>query len=238
MVSNRNAKGEGPCLGNGSIDPCPKPASQRYFSLYTNHGAAGEVSTPELKKRGERGATIVEAAIVYGLLFLALFAVLELGLGFKNWLSVSHAAREGARAGATYGDNPRADMQILRQIEATLAPASLAEGIEVKIFEAGTPPPVTPYTYDPGNDCSDNSPDNSLGGTCCDWTPCPDPWRVSYSDSPPFWLPASRDVSAPTTDRIAVQVQFTHQWVTGFFAPDADFTTTTDFQIEPQVFDS
>ncbi|CAN5854786.1 hypothetical protein BH23ACT4_BH23ACT4_10530 [soil metagenome] len=195
-----------------------------------------EVKRPDLKNRAEHGATIVEAAIVYGLLFLALFAVLEFGLGFKNWLSVSHAAREGARTGATYGDNARADMQILRQIQATLAPASLADGVQVKIFEAGTTPPVNPYVFTPGNDCSDESPDLTLGGTCCDWAPCPDPWRASYLD--PYWLPASRDVSAPTTDRIAVQVQFTHQWVTGFFAPSADFTTTTDFQIEPQVFDS
>ena len=193
------------------------------------------MTTPELKKRTEKGATIVEAAIVYGLLLLALFAVLEFGLAFKNWLSVSHAAREGARAGATYGDDPRADIQILRQIEATLAPASLADGIQVRIFEAGTTPPVTPYSYDPGNDCSDLSPGTILVG-CCDWTPCPEPWRSSYT--PPYWDPADRRIQAPNTDRIAVQVHFTHQWVTGFFAPDADFTTTTDFQIEPQVFGS
>ncbi|MGF1616976.1 MAG: TadE/TadG family type IV pilus assembly protein [Acidimicrobiia bacterium] len=198
--------------------------------------AEGGMGIPQVEERKEKGATLVEAAIVYGLLFLALFAVLEFGLGFKNWLSVSHAAREGARAGATYGDNARADMQILREIQTTLAPASLALGIEVKVFEAGTTPPVLPYRYTPGSDCSDISPESTLGGTCCDWTPCPDPWRVSYVD--PYWLPATRDVSAPFTDRIAVQVLFTHEWVTGFFAPDADFTTTTEFQIEPQVFSS
>ena len=40
----------------------------------------------------ERGATLVEAAVVYGLLFLTLFAVVEFGLAFKDWLSVSHAS--------------------------------------------------------------------------------------------------------------------------------------------------
>jgi Flp pilus assembly protein TadG len=188
-----------------------------------------------LRKRTDRGATIVEAAIVYGLLFIALFAVLEFGLAFKDWLSVSHAARNGARAGATYGNDPRADIQILQDIEATLAPASIADGLQVNIFQADTAPPSTPfYTYTPGSDCSDLSPGGILDG-CCDWTPCPDTWRATYT--PPYWDPASRDVSAPFTQRIAVQVIFTHEWVTGFFAPDADFTTTTDFQIEPQVFD-
>src|SRR5262245_26812678 len=89
-------------------------------------------------KRDDRGATLVEAALVYALLFLALFAVVEFGLAFKDWLSVSHAAREGARAGATYGDDPTADIQILRDVERTLAPAGIAENINVRIFDAET----------------------------------------------------------------------------------------------------
>ena len=181
----------------------------------------------------DRGATIVEAAIVYGLLFLALFAVIEFGLAFKDWLSVSHAAREGARAGATYGDDPRADIQTLNDIAATLAPASIANGMTVRIFEPGGA--GTDYTYSPPGDCSDLSPGGTLVG-CCEWTPCPEPFRATYMT--PTWDPAARDVEAPETDRIAVRVNFTHRWVTGFWAPDVDFTTTTDFQIEPQVFGS
>jgi len=68
------------------------------------------------ERRDDRGATLVEAALVYALLFLALFAVVEFGLAFKDWLSVSHAAREGARAGATYGDDPRSNIAILRSM--------------------------------------------------------------------------------------------------------------------------
>ena len=54
---------------------------------------------------------------------------------------------------------------------------------------------------------------------------------------PPWWDPTSRDVSAPFTDRIGVEVQFSHQWITNFFFSSTDFTTATDFQIEPQIFD-
>ena len=187
----------------------------------------------QLRKTKDRGATIVEAAIVYGLLFLALFAVLEFGLAFKDWLSVSHASREGARAGATYGDDPRADIQILRDVSGTLAAASIADGLVVRIFEPGGL--STTYTYTPGWDPSDNSPGGILIGSC-DWVPCPEPFRDTYTT--PIWDPADRDVEAPTTDRIAVEIQFTHTWITGFFSPDADFTTVTDFQIEPQLFSS
>lgn len=184
-------------------------------------------------KRDDRGATLVEAAIVYGLLFLTIFAVLEFGLAFKDWLSVSHASREGARAGATYGNDPTADIQILRDVEVTLAPVAITDGMIVRIFKAPAGA-STSYTYTPGSDCSDLS-----GGTltgCCDWTPCPEPFRVTYMT--PNWDPATRDIEAPQTDRIGVEIQFTHEWITGLFGSTSDFTTDTDFQIEPQVFGS
>jgi hypothetical protein len=189
-----------------------------------------------IEKRDDRGATLVEAALVYALLFLALFAVVEFGLAFKDWLSVSHAAREGARAGATYGDDPTADIQILRDVERTLAPAGIAEGINVRVFDAESPGTDEDYAYTPGSDCSSNTPVGipPLTG-CCDWTPCPEPYRDSYTV--PGWDPSTRDVEAPTLDRIGVEVQFTHVWLTNYFVPSSNFTTATDFQIEPQVFE-
>jgi Flp pilus assembly pilin Flp len=187
-------------------------------------------------KRDDRGATLVEAALVYALLFLALFAVVEFGLAFKDWLSVSHAAREGARAGATYGDDPTADIQILRDIERTLAPAGIAESINVRVFDAEAPGTGEDYSYTPGYDCSSNTPLGipPLTG-CCDWTPCPEPFRDFYIV--PGWDPQTRDVEAPDLDRIGVEVEYTHVWLTNYFVPSSDFTTVTDFQIEPQVFE-
>ena len=183
------------------------------------------------RESGERGATLVEAAIVYALLFVALFAVVEFGLAFKDWLSVSHASREGARAGATYGSAPEADILILRDVERTLAPAGIGAGTQVRIYDAAPIGLGTLYTYAPGTGCGGAAP---LVG-CCDWTPCPEPGRPSYTI--PFWNPATRDDSAPCTDHIGVEVRFTHIWVTNYFVPSSDFTTATDFQIEPQVFD-
>ncbi len=178
---------------------------------------------------GEKGATLVEAALVYPLIFLTIFAVVEFGFAFKNWLSVSHSAREGALAGATYGRDPSADMLILRDVERTLNLAAIGVGTKARIFDPVGSGGSTPYTYTPGTGGTD------IPGTC-DWTPCPDPFRPS-SYVPPNWLPEDRDDSAPVTGRIGVEVQFTHTWLTGFFFGTSDFTTATDFQIEPQVFD-
>jgi len=179
-------------------------------------------------KRGESGATLVEAALVYPLLFLAIFAVVEFGFAFKDWLSVGHAAREGAGAGATFGNDPSADMLILRGVEGTLDLAAIGVGTRARVFNPNGGSSTT-YTYTPGSGCTD------IPG-CCDWTPCPDPFRPN-SYVVPSWNPVSRDISAPFTDRIGVEVQFTHVWLTNLFFGTSDFTTATDYQIEPQVFD-
>ena len=48
----------------------------------------------------ERGATLVEAALVSTVLFLLLFGIIEFGIVVLSYNSVSSAAREGARYGA------------------------------------------------------------------------------------------------------------------------------------------
>ena len=189
-----------------------------------------------LRRRGastsdEKGATLVEAAFVFGLLFLTLFAVVEFGLAFKDYLSVGHASRSGARAGATYGTDANADMEV-RNVQGVLAPIGLESGDRVRVFNAKTGV-GTGYTYRPGQNCG-SDPGYSLPG-CCDWSPCPEVGRPSYVQ--PVWDPASRDITAPVTDRIGVEISFTHQWLTGFFGSGMDLTTATDFQIEPQLFD-
>lgn len=183
-------------------------------------------------KEAERGATLVEAAISFSMLFLLIFVLIEFGLAFKDWLSVSHASREGARAGATFGDDPASDIEILDEVQSILVAVGLENGDQVKIFQAKPGGLETTYSYDPGADCGAD-PGYSFPD-CCDWTPCPEIGRPNYVT--PLWDPTKRDVSAPTTDRLGVEIQFTHDWVTGFFGSSMDMTTETDFQIEPQVF--
>lgn len=187
----------------------------------------------------ERGATLVEAAISYGLLFLALFAIVEFGLAFKDWLSVGHAAREGARAGATFGQDPATDILVLREIEGTLGLTGLPVGTDVTIYRDNNPNinASTTYTFgtspDCGTDASWSGTPNPLPG-CCNWDPCPEPGRPTYVE--PTWAPSDRDVEAPGTDRIGVEIEYSHEWVTALFLDTSDFTTATDFQLEPEVF--
>ena len=51
-------------------------------------------------RRRERGASLVEFALIVPLLSMFLFAIVQFGLAYDKKQSINSAAREGARAGA------------------------------------------------------------------------------------------------------------------------------------------
>jgi Flp pilus assembly protein TadG len=53
------------------------------------------------RTKSERGQTMTEFALILPLLALFLFAVIQFGIVFNNYLTVTDAARAGARAGIT-----------------------------------------------------------------------------------------------------------------------------------------
>lgn len=53
---------------------------------------------------GERGTSLVEFAMVAPLLLVLLFAIADFGRAFQTWITLTNAAREGARLGATGAD--------------------------------------------------------------------------------------------------------------------------------------
>jgi len=62
---------------------------------------------PALERRADRdrGAVLIEFAIIAPFLFLVIFAIIEFGWGFGQYLDVRHGAREGARlAAVNYAD--------------------------------------------------------------------------------------------------------------------------------------
>ncbi|MCA1735502.1 MAG: pilus assembly protein [Actinobacteria bacterium] len=53
----------------------------------------------------DRGAALVEFAILLPILVLVLISIFEIGAAFRNYLTVSYPAREGARMSAFLGTN-------------------------------------------------------------------------------------------------------------------------------------
>ncbi len=186
---------------------------------------------PALRRAKERGATLVEAALVFPILILIIMGTLEIGLAFKDYLTVSYISREGARLGALAGDDPAADCAILRGIGGLATSGDLARIDEIQIFKAdegsGNQGLTNTATYVPGND-----------PTVCNVPSTPaDGWDIN----PVNWSPTSRQttVGSDALDIIGVRVIMTRSWVTGFppFRGTFQVDETTLTRLEPKAFE-
>lgn len=52
------------------------------------------------KKDEGKGQALVEFALIVPIFLILLFAIVDFGMGFYSWITVTNAAREGARLGA------------------------------------------------------------------------------------------------------------------------------------------
>jgi Flp pilus assembly protein TadG len=62
-----------------------------------------EVFFKRLKRgttKGEKGQSLAEFVMVLPIFLILVFAIMDFGMGFHAWLTVTNSAREGARLGA------------------------------------------------------------------------------------------------------------------------------------------
>ena len=52
-----------------------------------------------LRERGEKGQALAEFALLIPIFLILLFAIVDFGMGFHSWITVTNSAREGARLG-------------------------------------------------------------------------------------------------------------------------------------------
>ncbi len=186
--------------------------------------------------KGERGAAIVEMAIITPLLVLLVFGIFEFGLLFQEKLTIASATTSAARTGATMGQRAEADYAILQALEAGLydqVDSSIL--IRVDIFKAN---PITGvktntlnrYTYYP----SDPS---------CKWDPCPDPTSARFAwGLPSNWGdPAVRDTTLDPggggLDVLGIEIVYRHYSITKLIPGlDRNFTERALVRLEPDVF--
>ena len=81
------------------------------------------------KRRAQAGTTVVEAAIVFPLMLLLLFAIGEFGISYTRWNSLTNAVREGARAGVVFR-SPCDAGPVETLIEATVLDFASSSGID------------------------------------------------------------------------------------------------------------
>ena len=177
-------------------------------------------------KRRDQGASLVEVGIILPLLILLAIGLSEIGFLVVDYLTVTNAAREGARTGAAAADFSQggvdADDLMLESVEEAACNLRFGSLETVRIFKAdglGDPIAGAINEYSPAGALDCDSSSNSLS---CD-NGCP-------------WAAAGRDRIPPGLDVLGVEVTFSHTSVTGLFPfPTVDWTETAVMQIEPDT---
>lgn len=182
-------------------------------------------------KSREKGSTLVETAIVVPLLILLALGLSEVGFLVVDYLTVTNAARSGARTGASAADDPSADSSILDVVEEDVCNLRYGELVSVSIYEAD---PVDGSMPDPETSNLVNTY-VPLGPLQCDSTGhamvcAPSPLSCN-------WDPATdRDNVPPGFDALGVRIEFTHDSVTNIFTfPFSQLSESAVMQLEPNT---
>jgi Flp pilus assembly protein TadG len=202
------------------MDNVPQGGGKKRWAIATTGAFMGRTNR-------QKGATLVEAAMVFPLIILLMMSILELGLAFREFLTLSFTARDAARVGSLAGNDPDADCDIIQSIVAAFGSADL-HGVDIHIFKAseatGNPEvgKVNTWTLHPtGNP-----------NTCL-----PIDWSITEA-----WPSTTREVtvgSSTELDILGVTLDTTHTWVTGFppWRGTIDISRTALQRLEPEAFE-
>jgi Flp pilus assembly protein TadG len=190
------------------------------------------------RARGDDGAVLVEAALVFPLLILLVFGIMDIGFGFRDRLTVQTAIRSGVRAGSALGNDRAADYEVLQGIRSAIADIPSSKIERIVVFRSATVAGTVPAQCAAGTSTSNGTepcnvytaadlvrPRSDFAGTnSCDPT-APDA----------SWCPTSRETRASVgTDYIGVWISVQHDQVAGVLpVAGVKIVDTVVMRIEP-----
>jgi TadE-like protein len=190
-------------------------------------GLLRRLRAPRARRR-EDGTALVEAAIVTPLLLLLVFGMIEFGYLFKDSLTAANASRAGARVGSSAVNDPLADFNILKAVQAA---GNLAHIQKVVVFKADGPDGAVPGACQNG----------AVAGECNYYTAADLAIDQATFSSPGYsaddaWPSSSRvcSLSAPGgPDYLGVWIEAHHSSFVIKMFPDKDIHDTTVMRLEP-----
>ncbi|MEM9566019.1 MAG: TadE/TadG family type IV pilus assembly protein [Actinomycetota bacterium] len=203
---------------------------------------------PVLRRRvaggGQRGASLVEGAIVAPAFFLFVLSIIELGLLAHHELATANASRQGARAAAVFDTGFAADHEIIQAVvagAASVGPNPIEFVVVYRIAEVGQAmnPTCLVRSVDVGED--PDRPCNRYAGADlsaavyeADGITPTGAFGCGASAIDRHWCPQDRitTLSGPL-DLVGVHVQTDHRFLTGLFGTNRAIADATVVQIEP-----
>jgi hypothetical protein len=199
-------------------------------------------------RRTDEGVATLETMLVAPVIFLLVLGIFEFGLVYRDMLTVSNAAGDGARTASVLGPRPtesgvNGDFAILTAVRNSLGSVPVESINRIVIFRAGPPTdgsavsqvpaacrtfgsqPGVCNVYDPGNafaalDAGDNSFfECGLGGAACWWPP-----HQRRNG------PRVQDI-----DYVGVYIRMHRPYITGLFGQSLTLEEAVVFRLEPGV---
>jgi hypothetical protein len=190
------------------------------FDVQRGLGARREYSRGRAERgRGERGAVLVELAIILPLVILLTFGIIEYSYAFNADSTVSQAARAGGRTASAQPRDPNMEVNAAQAVASALQTLPANQPKFVMIYKAngsGTPP-------------------GACGANCVrfDWIPATKSFNATPSAGS-SWVVASRNACIPPFDQVGVYVQIDHQFITpALFGSGKLLTDHSVFRLEP-----
>lgn len=182
----------------------------------------------------ERGASLLEFALVAPVLLLLIFGAFEYGMFFKDYLTVSNTTRTGARVGSAAGSSADADYQILQAVKAAAnaLPGGASSIQQITIYKS------TSAGGGPSGACQTAS---SAADKCNTYTAAAFAQPVTKfgcgaGSIDSVWCPTTRsDSQAVGPDYLGVWVKTTHGFVTKLFGTSRSITDSVVMRIEPKM---
>jgi hypothetical protein len=176
---------------------------------------------------------MIEFVFVFPILLLLAFGTVDMGMAWVANNRVEGSASTAARIGASSGDDPAADANILRSLRASLPDEQLSRLDRVVVFKSATANGSVPggciKAVGSGDQTGVNGQCNTYSGATVRGV-IPD--NLGTADN--FWLSTSRndDLSDPP-DYIGVWVRTTFDSKSGLFYDDRTITRQSIYRVQP-----
>ncbi|MSO85915.1 MAG: pilus assembly protein [Acidimicrobiia bacterium] len=188
------------------------------------------------RRRNDRGAVLLEFALVVPFLCLMVFGTVEMGLAWTAKSRVQSAVATATRVGASVGANANADRTILVALRAALSSEALANLDRVVIYKSTAASGTVPANciqavgsqVQTGVSASCNT---YTGGTVRSVTS-----STSLGAADDYWSGTTRvDSLAGTPDSLGLYIRTTYAAKTGLLFNSLTFTHQNVFRLQPDI---
>jgi hypothetical protein len=179
------------------------------------------------RRRSQRGAVAVEAAIITPLFCILVFGIIEFGLVFKDYLAVTSSVRAGARIASAEPRNINFAQDAANQVAREGGALNMSKVKELWVYKADLATTVTNGAPLGGagtfNNCT----------TCVKFT-----WNGTAfvpKTGSPGWLASTQNACSGDAlhDRVGVYLVIDHPSITGLIFNSLSLASHTVISIEP-----